>query len=479
MIANGASRSAAAFGARIRLVALVAFFVVVALTGGGARADILSLVVLRPLAVLFAVYAIVAAPRGSLARVGGPLALLALLAIIVAVQLIPLPPGLWHALPAREAVVRIDALVGMEGAWRPLTLSPAGTWNALFSLAIPVAAILLYGALEPGDRFVVFKLWLGFAVASALLAIAQLLGNPEGPLYLYAVTNTGEPVGLLSNANHQAVLLVSAIPLAAFWGSQRDQKNKAKLLPGALMAALFLFVVVLTASRAGLALAVPATAIAFAVLLRSALVAFGERRPSAPGGRSMPRSVLLVGAVAATIAVVGASLIGLASRASGLAAVVTASAQDEMRFKALPTLLEMLGKVWVLGTGAGSFDKAYKMFEPVGALSRYYLNHAHNDWLEVLLDHGLIGLAALTIAVVWVARSAARLRQVRTLTKLDRVALAFPLVAIAISSLVDYPLRVPVAVTLFVLLVLAMRDGAVIPATVRASGRGSVGRSAR
>jgi O-antigen ligase len=478
MIANRDSRSAAAFGARARLLALVAFFVVVALTGGGARADILSLVVLRPFSVLFAAYAIMAAPRGSLAQVGGPLALVAFLAVIVAVQLIPLPPGLWHALPAREAVVRIDALVGMESAWRPLTLSPAGTWNALFSLVIPVAAILLYGALEPGDRFVVIKLWLGFAVASALLAIAQLLGDSDGPLYFYAVTSTGEPVGLLSNANHQAVLLVSAIPLAAFWGSRRDRRNKAKLVPGALMAALFLFVVVLTASRAGLALAVPATAISFAVLLRATRAALAERRPTAPGRRPLPRSVVLGGAVAATIAVAGAGVMGLASRASGLAAVVTASAQDEMRFKALPTLLEMLGKVWVLGTGAGSFDKVYKMFEPVGALSRYYLNHAHNDWLEVLLDHGLLGLAALIVVIAWAVRSAARLWQVRSLTTLDRVALAFPLAAVAVSSLVDYPLRVPVVVTLFVLLILAMRDGTVIAAAPRAAGRSSGGRPA-
>lgn len=453
---NRGARRAKAFGSRARLIGLVAFFVAVAMTGGGARADILSLIILRPLAVLFAAYAIIAAPQGSFAAVRRPLMLVTVLALIVAVQLIPLPPSIWHTLPAREHVAKIDALVGMADAWRPLSLSPAGTWNALFSLMVPAAAILLYGALDPADRSIVIRLWLGFALASALLAIAQVLGNPEGPLYFYAITNSGEAVGLMANANHQAVLLVAAIPLAAYWYSRRDRRKAAYPLRGALMAGLFLFVVVLTASRAGLALAVPATIIAFALLLRATIAGLGDRRASGPGKRPLPRGMVLGGAAAATLAVAGAGVLALASRASGLAAVVTTSAQDEMRFKALPTLFGILEKVWLLGTGAGSFDKVYKMFEPVSALSRYYLNHAHNDVLEVLIDHGVAGLVAMLLVAAWTIRSAAQLWQIRELTSLDRAALVFPLVALGVSTLVDYPLRVPTAVTLFVLLVTAL-----------------------
>lgn len=466
------TRIAHAYGSRARRGALVAFFVILALTGGGSRADILSLVVLRPVAVLFAAYAILAAPPGSLRAVRGALVLLAVFAAMVAVQLVPLPPGVWHSLPAREPIERIDTVVGLAGAWRPLTMSPAGSWNALFALVVPAAAVLLYGALDEKDRPVVLSLWLGFAVASACLGLAQLLGDPEGPLYPYAITNGGDPVGLLSNANHQAIVLLSAIPLAAFWGSRPDAAGTTRILRGSLMAGLFLFVTVLTASRAGLALSVPASIIAGLLLMRAAFAESGKKRAEKARLPVLPRSVLIGGALVATVAIVGAGILALAARTGGLAALLTTSAQEELRFKALPALLELLQRVWLLGTGAGSFDKVYRTVEPVASLSRYYLNHAHNDWLEVLLTHGLAGLIALVAVVLWATRSARVLWRTGALSTIERIALAFPLPAVAAFSLVDYPLRTPVVVALFVLLVLLLRDGRVLAAEARAPRRG-------
>ena len=51
------------------------------------------------------------------------------------------------------------------------------------------------------------------------------------------------------------------------------------------------------------------------------------------------------------------------------------------------------------GGGFGSFEAAYKIVEPVNLLSLQYLNHAHNDYLELAIEAGLPGLA---LAGLWI-----------------------------------------------------------------------------
>jgi len=82
------------------------------LFAGGSREDILTLVVVRPLAVLFAGYALIG--DGQLrVRVGAPFWMLVALALIMAVQLIPLPHSIWSALPGRELIAANDRVIGV------------------------------------------------------------------------------------------------------------------------------------------------------------------------------------------------------------------------------------------------------------------------------------------------------------------------------------------------------------------------------
>ena len=52
-----------------------------------------------------------------------PLILLGALAALMAIQLIPLPPGIWTALPGRERYLEAAAAIGIPQPWRPISLT--------------------------------------------------------------------------------------------------------------------------------------------------------------------------------------------------------------------------------------------------------------------------------------------------------------------------------------------------------------------
>lgn len=444
---------------RTRRWALVAFVALVAVTGGGSRPDIISLIILRPAAVAFGIFALIAAPSGSFSNHRSPLLLLGALALTILLHLLPLPPGVWQALPGREAVAKMDDALGLTGLWRPLALSPSGAWNALFSLTVPAAAILLYAALDRDDRAIILPLWLVVAATSAALGVAQMLGNPEGPLYFYSVTNKGMPVGWYANGNHQAVTLAASIPLAALWSVRRGKSLYARLAPGTAFAVGFFVVACLTGSRAGIALALLALVLAASILIHSAKTG---RNDSASRQRARPQSGLGRSAILAAgigLAAIGAGIVMIASGAIDPVALLASSQQDEVRFVALPTILAMLGQVWSSGVGAGSFARAYQIFEPAAMLSPYYLNHAHNDWIEVLVEYGLAGAALVAGLLIIVARSLRSTWRRRNLDTRQRVALMTPPLVLAAAALLDYALRVPLTQVLVVLWILGLRDG--------------------
>ena len=254
---------------RARFFAFVGFALLVAFTGGGSRADIASLLILRPLSILFAAYAFLTVSRADLARVRVPLAIVAGLMILCALQLVPLPPAWWSALPGRGVAVDAAAALGLDPVWRPLSLAPSRTWNTLFSLFVPLAAILFISGFGSDTRRMVMPVLLGIALLSSLVAILQIAGMT--PLYLYEITNRGYPVGLFSNRNHQAVLLAWSLPAIAFFvaGYTGDRNPRFVLATAVILMLLVMVMVVLTGSRAGLAITVAAGLAACFILYRS------------------------------------------------------------------------------------------------------------------------------------------------------------------------------------------------------------------
>src|SRR5262249_48151909 len=59
-----------------------------------------------------------------------------------------------------------------------------------------------------------------------------------------------------------------------------------------------------------------------------------------------------------------------------------------------------------LGSGFGTFVPAYALFERPEHVQDTYVNHAHNDALEVWLEGGIVGLASIALFTFLLVRRA-------------------------------------------------------------------------
>lgn len=442
------------------LTALVTAF----LGGGGSSSAIASLLVLRPVSALLFALALTSLTGQQIKGSAGLLALTAATVVIVAAQLIPLPPALWHNLPGRELIAANDRLVGLADQWRPLSLDPPATRNALFSLLLPIATLLFAIQLSAADLVKTVGLVLVGALSSAVLAQLQILGDPEGPLYFYALTNNGAAVGFFANRNHQALLLAASLPMLAFWASTRSQagrhaaspadaRSAVRRLPAkwwmALGAAAFITPLLLvTGSRAGLLLGILSFVSVPLVLTRNR-----NEGAKATGARRTVRRLPVVAAFALLGCIVASAV--LLGRDEALARLLSRTdPAAELRVAILPVLKTMAELYFPWGTGFGTFEAVYLIHEPDALLGPAYVNHAHNDWFELLITGGLPGallIAALAALVTIRMAKATRARHAGTADSQIQV-LGFTVLAyVALGSLGDYPLRVPIMQCVFAL----------------------------
>lgn len=424
--------------------------------GGSARVDPASLLYLRPIvAVLLA--GLILLPVRDAGALRTPLWLLAAWAATIAVQLVPLPPSLWQALPGHGRFGEVSTLTGEASPWRPISLTPMLTWNALLAL-LPAWAGLV-AASRLGERALA-------SVPAALLVVAGVsvlfgaLQIAAGSGYLYAVTSPGLPVGLFANRNHQAAFLAATLPLAAVWAWPRGDRPFDRLRPwlalgGALLLVVFLTV---TGSRAGLALGGVGLVVALLLAPPLALPIRGGRR-----AHRGPRWWRLVPLALALGAVLLAVTLGRSLATERLVALTGTTA--EQRTQALPTLLAMVDDFFPIGSGFGSFDPVFRVFEPDALLHRSVFNHAHNDLVEVALTGGAPALIVLGVFLVWFGRQTiAALRS----SDRTRIAAAVSVAILLAASMVDYPLRTPLLGLVTALLVGAVvRGSRLVPADPR------------
>jgi len=447
------------FSPRARLIVLCAFLLLVFFTGGSSRADMPALLVLRPVALLVLGYGLVTLSRTHVAQ-HKAIALIAAAAVALPVlQLVPLPPGIWQALPGREGIAAIDGFLGFDNLWRPLTLDPQATRNALMALAVPCAVLVLAVQLDPRDHEIVLTIVLALGALSAVWALLQLMGNPRGPLYLYSVTNHGWAVGLFANRNHQGVFLASMIPLAYCWamlggGAWRDLRSPRGRRAAIAAACVLLFVplILIGGSRAGL-LTLVLSLCATAALAAVTLGGRGRRRDS----RSA-RLLRFVPVIAGLTAIAGLGLLtGGMGRDLAFERLISADPVTDLRNDVLPLVWAIARDHFPAGVGMGAFDDVFRSAEPDALLSPTYVNHAHNDLLELTMAGGLAGTALMVAAIGLLTIRAGRVFVHQRGKLSTNILPAGALVALAIlliASLVDYPLRTPALAVYAVLLAL-------------------------
>ena len=425
---------------------LIAFLILVFATGGSARSDIASLVVLRPLAGLACAAAILGLSSRHVVENRFLFSMAAALLGVVALHLLPLPPGAAASLPGREIVREIDLAAGTADVWRPLSMVPATTLNALFALLVPLAVLLIGVQLPMTDRGRLLPVLIAFAALSAFVGLLQSIGSLGN---FYPSTSDGMAVGLFANRNHQAITLALTFPMLATYASMPAKSAEVEKLRTWLSAAVGLALIPLilvTGSRTGLLIGLVGIGIAVALFRRQPTVAAAKKRRAAKIGWPY--------ALAAFVFFSLVALTVIMARAEALQRLIAGDPLEDKRFKILGPILEMAWKYFPFGSGAGSYVEIFQIDEPYDLLTFTYSNHAHNDWVETLLTMGLPGVALLTVATIGFFFSAHRTfgSASRARGNLALARLGYAIVGmLGLASMVDYPLRTPTLGSVFVI----------------------------
>jgi O-antigen ligase len=426
------------------MLAFAVFAAFVALTGGSSRPHIGWFLVLRPASVLCIVAMLLAGPVNWRSVKPVPI-LLALFAATIAIQLVPLPPALWYGLDGRESYDAVARLLKGTKLWHPLSISPDRTWNSLVALLTPLGTVIGFAALDDRQRRILLWPLLGIVAFSMVLGVAQIASGASSPLYWYRVSGRGQLIGLLANRNHQAALLALALPLLRAWTlfpvAHRQSARTRSIIGLAIAAAIVLYMLVL-GSRAGL------------VLLLVGLVSAFLVEPTIGSGRLSTRQrwIIAGGLVAGIAAILTITL--STNRAVAIGRVMGDDLGSEGRLAALPTLLHIMGKTWILGTGFGSFVPVYASYEPDALLKTSYFNNAHNDLIELVITGGMPALLVVLGFFVWWIRASWRTISTsapRPWRALQRAS-AFGILIVLLASLTDYPLRTPLLAAVFTIL---------------------------
>jgi len=370
---------------------------------------------------------------------------------VVLLQWLPIPQGAWALAEARGDLATELAAAGVDPVHR-WSLVPVSSERALVWL-LPAVALFL-AALQVGSsaRHKLLGLLVLVAALSVLLGLAQIMAGPDSALFFYTFTNNRATVGFFANRNHFASLLAVCLPIAvigtmAWYQRQEASSSLTRLgvLAGVGVVALFVLGVAITYSRAGLLLGMAGLLACLPIVLRMRRRR-GTRRAL---GMALALGFTLVGQFA---------LFGLLQR-------LEEDPLEDARLAVLPAVVETAKAHGPWGAGLGGFRRA---FEPVDPEPGYaYINHAHNDWLELWVDAGPLGLSVavvLLLALTWASwrvwpREPGAAPAGRAALPL---AAALGLWLLAAHSLADYPLRTSA------MLAVAGLFGGIVAAALRA-----------
>jgi hypothetical protein len=392
------------------------------------------------------------APRTARPADTGHSPLLAMLLLspllLACVQLTPLPPDLWMALPGHALYADTLRLAGVTGAtWRPLSISPDATCASLLA-SVPIAAAFLLAYLGTRDHArLLVRVVVAVAFCEVALGLLQVSGGENSPLY-FGYQTYGAPIGTFANRNHYANYL--AMALAAYvWlayeslhpprhgaeGSRRSggaftsRHAMAIWVAGALVLVLG---ILMTRSRGAASFGLP---MALAALAVGALRVGGWSR----GWRfALPVAALLV--------IAAGAMIGFGTVLSRLSAAQLAGSAGYRGTLARESF-EGAMAFWPWGSGWGTYEFAVQRFLPASIAG--YPNHAHQDYIEMLFEGGL-PFVLFAAAFLWLAgnRALLLLSTARRERKLDHDAMAcafcgLGLLGLLLHSLVEFNLRIP------------------------------------
>jgi len=357
--------------------------------------------------------------------------LLVAAAVLPLLYAIPLPPALWTALPGRELAVETYQVTDIPLPWHGAGIGGGRALSTAMHVLPALAMFCGMACLSTTQRWRVIHALLILVAVSVILGLAQIFGGQRSWLRFYDITSLGGAAGFFANRNHQATLMLIAMPLsiASAIAFANDKSARSRAAMTACWVAFALIIIGLAAARSRAGIIIGA-----GILLASGLVAFSALQ------NRMARTWLAVGLFAGLSAG-----IGLAVHSSGTAVVnrLSDGVVDEGRLEFATLTMKAASDFAPLGSGPGTFEDVYHIYEPVELLRPLYVNHAHNEYIEIWLEYGVAGIVGLTAFLAWLCWTIGKAWWpiISSEEKLQAKAGSIAIIAVLTHSLVDYPLR--------------------------------------
>lgn len=382
--------------------------------------------------------------------------------LYVVLQTIPLPDWIVGLLSPSSAVVQKESFdllsrfgvlefaagSDVDRSWLSLSVAPSATGGA--ATVLLACAVTLIVTLNTVTRWRHVAQCLGVLVFSGFLlaatGIVHKLSGSDALFWFHHPRYGGTFMGSFSNRNHFAAYLNVMLGLAAgffmaIWRTQeregmpekwRDRllwfstENMSRLVLVGFSILVMASAIVISLSRGAIAALAAAIAVVFAFGVRSRRSAFAAALIAAA-------SVLMV------------MWLGWEPVAARLG-TIAGLARDPMansRAIASWSALMLYGLSPVVGWGFGTFRHVFPMFQVSDLFHGRFL-HAHNDWLQLLAEGGLLGALLFFAVVAALGWPAVRwFRQAGPRGRAIAGGICLGLAAMAIHSFVDYALRKP------------------------------------
>ena len=391
----------------LRGLAAVALLGAVAWAGAARPPATLALALVGALALAAAI----AEVREDRPLVGSPLAIpLLAMTVLALAQLVPLPPSLRQIVaPETERMTELVLRGIAHGRWRPITSDVGATLDDAARLAGLTALAIAFGRMG-GERHrdVLRGLLIGTLALLVSCALLSAVGVPLPSVLATPLRTRGLVPFPFVNPNHAASLLALTLPVTLGLAIRQTGVRALGLYALVLAGNAALGA---TLSRAGIAVALVAEGLTVWLAIRE-----GE------GGRRR----LLYGVSAA--AVTALLIVG-----SGPMITRLGHGGGPGRLQVAHDALLVVRDHWRAGVGRGAFSLVFARYSALAAHNRFAF--AENEYLQIVLDFGVLGALFVVLAVAVAAKHAAR--ALKRISPGGRAALV-GLGAVAVHNLVDF-----------------------------------------
>jgi len=331
----------------------------------------------------------------------------------------------------------LSVIGGLSGIPNTISQDPFSTLSAaLHFIAIYTVFALALSSFNSAGRIKITALFISLVgFAAAFFAIIQRAISPQK---IYGIYEALEPFGPFVNKHNFAAFMCMAVAIPmgmVLQGAVKREHVPIYVIAIALMA-VSIFV---STSRGGLV----------AFVAETLFLTFVSSNRFVKDGVRWPKFVLA--AVFLITVAVGAALIGGETSFSRLRETAASGDFTSKRTEIWKVTADVIADGMPLGSGIGAYGAAYTKFDRQNGIER--VEQAHNDYLQVLADAGLVGLGAGILFLYLLFRLGRRALEIGNgLRRGVAVGALVGIVGVLVHSVFDFVLHITAVSVLFVML---------------------------